>query len=43
MVVGAPCRPTSFAQFWEWANKFMPHHKQFILPGYRQYDGQSGK
>ena len=33
VVVKADCRPSSFSQFWMWANKFMPSHKKFHMIG----------
>jgi hypothetical protein len=33
MVVGADCRPTSFAQFWLWAQKYMANGSIFHMVG----------
>jgi hypothetical protein len=33
VVIGTACRPTSFDQFWEWVNKFMPIEKKIHMVG----------
>ena len=33
MVVGAPCRPCSFDQFWRWAQVYMSGDETFLMVG----------
>ena len=33
IVVGAPCRPCSFDQFWRWAQVYMSGGKTFLMVG----------
>ncbi|CAN6317451.1 unnamed protein product [Urochloa humidicola] len=33
MVVGTPCRPNSFDQFWEWGYRYIPSQKKILFVG----------
>jgi hypothetical protein len=35
VVLGADCRPTSFAQYWAWVDRFLPNFQRFHLIGWQ--------